>query len=67
MFEDADLDRAIDWALVGIMCNAGQVCSATSRVLVQESIAVEFTRRLVLAAQKIKVGDPLCPSTQVQQ
>lgn len=42
VFDDADLDQAVKWAHVGIMYNQGQVCTATSRVLVQEGIYDKF-------------------------
>ena len=40
VFDDADVDAVVDWASVGIFFNAGQVCSATSRLLIQEGIKV---------------------------
>lgn len=42
VFDDCDLDQAVKWAHAGIMYNAGQVCSATSRILVQEAIYDKF-------------------------
>lgn len=65
VFEDADLDAALDWALCGIFLCTGQVCSATSRLLLQESIADEFLQRVATAASRIVVGDPREPSTQM--
>jgi betaine-aldehyde dehydrogenase len=60
VFDDADLDGAIDWTMVGIFLTTGQVCSATSRLLVQESIAPQFIERLVEATNtRVHVGDPL--------
>lgn len=38
IFEDADLEQAVKWGHVGIMHNMGQVCTATSRILVHESV-----------------------------
>lgn len=38
IFEDADLEQAVKWGHLGIMSNMGQICTATSRILVQESI-----------------------------
>lgn len=65
VFEDADLDVAVDWALVGIFVCSGQVCSATSRLLVHESIADEIIARLKTKADAIVVGDPLDGATQM--
>jgi betaine-aldehyde dehydrogenase len=57
VFEDADLDQAIDWIIGGIFYNAGQMCSATSRLLVHESIAPQLLERLKIATQALKLGD----------
>lgn len=59
VFEDADLDAAVEWIMFGIFFNQGQVCSATSRLLVQESIADELVRKLQQEVQKLRLGDPL--------
>jgi betaine-aldehyde dehydrogenase len=56
VFEDADLETAVDWALFAIFSNQGQVCSAGSRLLLQESIHDRFVERLAERAKKIKVG-----------
>jgi betaine-aldehyde dehydrogenase len=56
VFDDADLETAVDWALFAIFGNQGQVCSAGSRLLLQESIYDQFVARLVERAKKIKVG-----------
>ena len=66
VFEDVeDIDVAIDWAMIGIFFCAGQVCSATSRVLVQDTIADEFVSRLKTRAESIRIGHPLDKSTQM--
>jgi len=57
VFEDADLDNAIVWTNSGIYRNMGQVCAASSRVYVQESIAEKFLERYKQMTQTIKVGD----------
>ena len=54
---DADLDAALDAALHGAFLNAGQSCNQGSRLLLQSSIADDFTRKLVDYASRIKVGD----------
>ncbi len=58
-----DLDRAVTEAAWGIFYNSGQVCTAGSRLLVQESIADDFLDRLLTVARKIIAGDPLEPAT----
>ncbi|MFT4437769.1 aldehyde dehydrogenase family protein [Caballeronia sp. 15715] len=59
VFEDSDIDKAVEWVMFGIFWNQGQVCSATSRVLVQEGIYDKFVARLVEEAKKITIGDGL--------
>lgn len=65
VFEDADLSTAIDWLLIGIFFNSGQVCSATSRLLVHSSVYDKVKQKLVEAAQKLhlRVGDGLEENT----
>lgn len=64
VFSDADLEQAAKWAHVGIMYNQGQVCSATSRILVHESIYDKFiTLFKEEVAQTSKVGDPFNDET----
>ena len=55
---DADLDLAVELACGGGFFNAGQMCSATSRVLVADSLADEFLQRLQARAEGIRVADP---------
>ncbi|RMD46637.1 MAG: aldehyde dehydrogenase family protein [Alphaproteobacteria bacterium] len=59
VFDDADLDSAVEGLVDAIWFNQGQVCCAGSRLLVQESIAGEFERRLLARMAKLRVGDPL--------
>ena len=64
VFDDADLDQAVKWSHVGIMSNAGQICIATSRILVQETIYDEFVTAFKKQVQEIsKVGDPFSDET----
>lgn len=56
IFADADFETAVDYALFGIYSGAGQVCSAGSRILVEESIYDLFVARFIERAKKIKVG-----------
>ncbi|WP_223546136.1 aldehyde dehydrogenase family protein [Pseudomonas sp. A-B-19] len=59
VFDDCDLDQAAEWIVAGICWNAGQMCSATSRLLVQDSIADALVQRLKSAFEKLRVGNPL--------
>jgi 5-carboxymethyl-2-hydroxymuconic-semialdehyde dehydrogenase/aminomuconate-semialdehyde/2-hydroxymuconate-6-semialdehyde dehydrogenase len=65
VFADADLDRALDAALVAIFSNNGQQCLAGSRILLQRPIADEFTERFVARARKLRIGDPFDPRTEI--
>lgn len=58
-----DLDRAATEAAWGVFYNSGQVCTAGSRLLAQDSVADDFLDRLIRVASKIVAGDPLEPST----
>ncbi|CAK9330175.1 unnamed protein product [Citrullus colocynthis] len=59
VFDDVDLDKAAEWTAFGCFWTNGQICSATSRLLVHENIADEFLDRLVKWCQNIKISDPL--------
>ncbi|RFU12827.1 aldehyde dehydrogenase family protein [Rhodobacteraceae bacterium W635] len=59
VFDDADIDSAIEGLVDAIWFNAGQVCCAGSRLLVQESIAEDFHARLKARMAKLRAGDPL--------
>lgn len=63
IFADADLDRASRLASSAIFFNAGQVCSAGSRVLVQRGVYDEVVQRIAERARAIRVGDPQEPGT----
>ncbi|XP_073526483.1 uncharacterized protein [Phyllobates terribilis] len=62
IFDDADLDKAADLALLGILFNKGEICVASSRLFVQEGIYDELVKKLAEKAKKWIVGDPLDPS-----
>ncbi|WP_405122981.1 aldehyde dehydrogenase family protein [Pseudomonas sp. M20] len=62
---DADLDLAVELACGGAFFNAGQMCSATSRVLVADELEEEFLRRLHKRAQAIRVADPFDPNVEM--
>jgi betaine-aldehyde dehydrogenase len=59
VFGDTDIDEAVEWIMFGIFWNQGEVCSATSRVLVEESLYEPLIARLAEEAQKIRIGHGL--------
>lgn len=63
IFDDADLDRALDAAVFMIFSNNGERCTAGSRILVQQGIYADFAQRFAARARNISVGDPLQEST----
>lgn len=65
VFADADLDQAAELVVGGIFYNAGQMCSATSRLLVEKSVAPALLERVVMAARELKMGDPLDAATRM--
>ncbi|MCC5988604.1 MAG: 5-carboxymethyl-2-hydroxymuconate semialdehyde dehydrogenase [Pararhodobacter sp.] len=65
VFEDADLDRALDAAVFMIYSLNGERCTSSSRLLVQESIADEFEARLIERIGRLRVGHPLDPETEI--
>ncbi len=65
VFDDADLERALDAVVFMIYSLNGERCTSSSRLLVQRSIEREFTERLVARVRNIKVGHPLDPATEV--
>lgn len=65
VFADADFEAAVDYALFAIFLNQGQVCSAGSRLLLEEAIYHSFIEALVDRARRIKVGPGLDPETEM--
>ncbi len=64
IFSDCgDMEKAADMAAFGIFANQGEVCSAVSRLLVENTIKEEFLELLVERASRVVMGDPLDPST----
>lgn len=59
IFADADLEGAVEWAMVGVFFNQGQICSAGSRILVEEGLKDRFVARLVERANAMTIGDGL--------
>ena len=64
-FSDANMDLALEGIQLGILFNQGQVCSAGSRIFVQEDFYDEFMKKAISAFEKVKVGNPLDPNTQM--
>ncbi|WP_371365004.1 aldehyde dehydrogenase family protein [Pseudomonas sp. QL9] len=65
VFADTNLDDAVQWIIAGVYWNAGQMCSATSRLLVEESIADDLLARLKVAVEALRVGNPLAGETDM--
>lgn len=64
VFNDADLEQAVEWAHIGIMYNQGQICTATSRILVQDEIYDRFLEAFKAQVKNVsKIGDPFEEST----
>ncbi|QLH13027.1 aldehyde dehydrogenase [Paracoccus pantotrophus] len=65
VFADADLDKAVPGAAMGIFNNTGQICFAGSRIIVDRRIVEEFTARLAAFSKTLRVGHSLDPETQL--
>ena len=65
VFDDSAVDQAVEGIVNGIYFNQGHVCCAGSRLLVQESVAEEFTLRLKRRMAVLRLGDPLDKNTDV--
>jgi succinate-semialdehyde dehydrogenase / glutarate-semialdehyde dehydrogenase len=65
VFGDADLDAALEGAMVAKMRNAGEACTAANRFYVERSVSEEFTRRLATAMGEMRVGAGVDAATQV--
>ena len=65
VFEDADMDAAVNGVISGIFAASGQTCIAGSRLLLQASVYDLFVERLVAAARTAQLGDPMNTATQV--
>lgn len=65
VMEDADPVQAADWVMAGIYFNAGQICSATSRLLVHEDVAEALYAALAERMDAITLGDPLAEGTDL--
>lgn len=65
VLEDADIDKAVESAVISRYTNCGQICVCCDMIFVQESVAEEFTQKLLERVKKIKVGDPFDPNTDM--
>ncbi len=65
VLEDADIDKAVEWAVVGRINNNGECCVAAKRIIVVEPIADEFLKKFTDKLSKLKVGDPMDRATEL--
>jgi len=65
VFDDADLDRALDAVIFMIYSINGERCTSSSRLLIQDTIREEFEAKLIARVNNIKVGHPLDPATEI--
>jgi len=65
VLEDADMDKTVEWAVVGRMSNTGQSCVAAKRFIVVEAVADEFLKKFKEKLSALKVGDPMDKDTQL--
>jgi aldehyde dehydrogenase (NAD+) len=65
VFADADLDAAVPGAAMAVFANSGQICSAGTRLFVEQSIYEEFVGRVAEFGKKLQVGNGVDPNTQI--
>jgi succinate-semialdehyde dehydrogenase/glutarate-semialdehyde dehydrogenase len=65
ILEDADIDKAVEWAVVGRINNNGECCVAAKRFIAVEPIADEFLKKFTDKMSKLKVGDPMDRATEL--
>ena len=65
ILEDADMDKTVEWAVIGRINNNGQCCVASKRFIAVEAIADEFLMKFKDKLSKLKVGDPTDPTTEL--
>ena len=65
VLEDADMEKTVEWAVVGRMNNTGQCCVAAKRFIVVEAVADEFLKKFKEKLTGLKVGDPMEKATQL--
>jgi succinate-semialdehyde dehydrogenase/glutarate-semialdehyde dehydrogenase len=66
ILEDAEMEKTVEWAVVGRMNNNGQCCVASKRFIAVEAIADEFIQKFKDKLSKMKVGDPMDPATELR-
>jgi succinate-semialdehyde dehydrogenase/glutarate-semialdehyde dehydrogenase len=65
VLEDANIDKAVEWAVIGRMNNTGQCCVAAKRFIVVEAVADEFLEKFKKSLTGLKVGDPMDKDTKL--
>ncbi len=65
ILEDADMDKTVEWAVVGRINNNGQCCVASKRFIAVEAIADTFIKKFKDKLSKLKIGDPMDPATEL--
>ena len=65
VFPDADLEKAVEGTLISIFLNQGEQCTAGSRLYLHEDVAEEFLDRFTAEMERLTIGDPLSPTTDV--
>jgi len=63
VFDDADIDEAVDGAMIAKMRNGGQACTAANRFYIQRGVAKPFTEKLIERMGALKLGDGTDPET----
>lgn len=64
IFDDVDLETAVEWMMFGSFFNQGEVCVAASRILVHEKVQESFTSLLVERVKTMRIGDPILETTE---
>lgn len=65
VLDDADLDKTVDWAVMGRHWNGGQVCVSAKRMIIVESVYDAFVEKYRAGVAKLVAGDPMDPATQL--
>lgn len=65
ILEDADIDKAVEWAVVGRINNNGECCVASKRFIAVEPVADEFLEKFTAKLSSLKLGDPMDPTTEL--
>lgn len=65
VFEDADIEKAVNTAISSRYMNAGQTCISAKRFIISQKIADEFINRFMILTKNIKIGDPSSPDTNI--